>query len=88
MLLLFMQADQALFFLRDSSNMYSFSLLTSGIKDAMRFSKINKCIAIESQVASQNKTTILGMDGLIQPNQIFPIIVIKYNHAFVIGNTA
>lgn len=84
-LLLLVEADQALFLLGDAGNVDGLGLLASGIEDAMGLSEIDEGIAVESEVAGQDEASILGVDGLVQPDQIFPIVVIKYDHAFVIG---
>lgn len=47
-LLFFMETDEAAFFLSDSSNMYNFSFFSSGIKNWMMISKIDKSEAIEA----------------------------------------
>lgn len=46
-LLFFVETDEALFFLSDSGDMYNFSFFSSGIKDWMMVSEIDKSEAIE-----------------------------------------
>jgi len=46
--LFFVEANEPFFFFCDSGNMYRFGLFTCSIKDAMGFSEINKCEAVEA----------------------------------------
>jgi hypothetical protein len=81
------QANETFFLFGDSSNVDNFGLFSSGIENAMTFSKINKSEAIEAKVASIQKSETFVMSSFVEFNEIVTIVAIEHNYTLKVGGT-
>ena len=63
------------------------ALLSRAVEDPVRFSEINEGVTVESQIAGKDEASVLGVEALVESDQIFPIVVIKYDHAVVVRDS-
>ena len=85
--LVFVQIDSGFLLPSDSCKMNKFWLFTSKIKDFMSFSKVNKSVSIKTEITGQNKTNFTVSAGLIELDQVFSVVIVKYNYAFEVLGT-
>ena len=53
----------------------------------MSFSKVNKSVSIKTEITGQNKTNFTVSAGLIELDQVFSVVIVKYNYAFEVLGT-
>lgn len=87
-LLFLVKTDQSSLFLSDSGDVNSLALFSGSIDDLVVFSKIDESESIETEVASVDESMSFFADSLVELDEVVSIIVIKYDHTFVISGSA
>lgn len=81
MLFFIMQINNSDFILGDASNMNGLLLLAIGVNNFVVVSEVNKSEAIESKIAGIEEANIILSAGIIELDEILPVIVIDHHHA-------
>ena len=87
MLLLIVEIDDADFFLRNSSHMNRLPLFPCGVEHLMSVSIIDEGVAIESEVACEDEADAFGVAGVVEIDEIVPVVAVDDDDALVIGGT-